>query len=462
LQEKDAQILYLLEERARLEVALHAIKSMTNFIHTSPECPALINNNTSSSPSPHHRNTSITTASHGTAPVASANLLMSPDFVASIDRAELALNPDFASPLKTPSDEVVGSSHHIPSSTRQQQFQDRIDTNASAESRHAVFDTELRSRIGLLYDLVDPFRPPSQQSTPPGAIGDDTPESVSFNKCFRQQQEGRDDDVGDDGAIADTQDQQNQQHGSYLPKVKDYPHTFAPEVIDEASLFRILDHNITAKADAFALEECKSTSHTPTINNNNHGGLSAPASIDIDRCESTDHLDCGGWPLGSLSLPTSAREAPHSTEDEDKEGKPVEVDLIEEEVIIVEEAIEEVDVKQKQQKQERHTTMRFTATDVLTSQAVNQLNNGSNFQAEAVAQLLSDGLAMRRSVPAAAFTGINNNKKNSSKKNDKLRHSAPAGLPHSDFRRRSSFLSRPPVARDVLYGLNWLDFNCSY
>jgi hypothetical protein len=387
---------------------------------------------------------------------------MSPDFIASIGRAELALNPDFASPLNTPSDEVASSSDHIPSSTRQQQFQDRINTNASAESHHAVFDTDLRSRIGVLYDLVDPFRPPSQQSTPPGAIGDDTPESVSFNKCFRQQQEGRDDDVGDDGAIKDAQDQQHQQHGSYLPKIKDYSHTFAPEVIDEASLFRILDHNITAKADAFALEECESLSHTPTIINNNHGGLSAPASI--DRCESSDHLDCGGWPLGSLSLPTSAREAPNSTEDEDEQGKPVDVDLIEEEVIVVEEAIEEVDVKQKQQKQQRHTTMRFTATDVLTSQAVNQLNNGTNFQAGAVAQLLSDGLAMRRSVPAAAFTGINNNikdnKKKNSKRNDKMRHSAPAGLPHNDFRRRSSFLSRPPVPSDVLYGLSWLDINC--
>lgn len=389
---------------------------------------------------------------------------MSPDFVASIGRAELALNPDFASPLKTPLDEVASSTHHhIPSSTRQQQFQDRVNTNASAEPRHAVFDTDLRSRIGLLYDSVDPFRPPSQQSTPPGVHGDDTPESVSFNKCFRQQQG---EDVDEDGAFTAAQNQQHhQQQGSYLPKVKDYSHTFAPEVIDEASLFRILDHTITTKADAFALEECESISHTPTIINTNHGGLSAPASI--DRCESSDHLDCGGWPLGSLSLPTSAREAPHSTEDDDddqEEGKPVDLHLVEEEVVI-EVAIEEIDMKQKQQqKQQQHSTMRFTATDVLTSQAVNQLNNGSNFEAGAVAQLLSDGLAMRRTVPATAFMGINNNinnsKKKNSKRNDKMRHSAPAGLPHSDFRRRSSFLSRPPVPSDVLYGLNWLDISC--
>lgn len=348
LRQKDAQILQLLEERARLEMALHTIKSMTDLISGSPQSPNL-------------------TRMHAR----SAQIIPSPDLTATIGQAQSSLAPAFSSPLQTPGAESQASVHL------------QTHEQGSVESRHVVFDAEMRSKITDLYDLVDPFRPNSQASkyTDKTPV-DDEKDLLMLNSAVRQRQ------LWPLDGGNENEDPQRQS----VPILRDYSAPFRPDVIDEASMNRILD-------GPYSVEALTNPRAGAVSCGANH---SAPASI----ARSEDEKEEGGglwgsWALGSLSLPGSARG--HVSDSEE--------------------------------------IVRPTA-------AIEQLHEGSDAEAGAVLQLLSDGLAMRVSAHMHSETH-----RNKVERAHPLRHSAPAVamVVHVP---RGSFLQRQPLSADIVYGID--------
>lgn len=199
-----------------------------------------------------------------------------------------------------------------------------------------------------------------------------------------------------------------------------------PDAMTEAALERILDAPRQSIYDTTSMEPSRfRTWRAASISAPNSATKSHPPHGEISNDGDGVELP---WPRGSLSLPGSGSSTPIGTGLGDFYHA---------------------------EATDGHKTYVLGQALLAPSEVVARLECSSPDTANFVAQYMADHIPIRASAPALTLNKKNGKKEpavnSGMKKVDALRCSAPAAM-NATKRRAASFLQRPPVADDMLYG----------